>query len=110
MSGKDRSQPGLAAAVESFVAGLELEGAENVVGLLAIELARALQEAPEYAKARLAHELRDCVTGLEQRSDALRHQRERREQREAEGRAKSEKERAQKELFRELGVDGGDDG
>jgi hypothetical protein len=110
MAAKRKRETGLAAAVERFVSGLDLEGAEDVVGRLAIELARALEEAPGYSKARLAHELRDCVTGLGQRSDALREQREQREKREAEQRVMEERRRAQPELLRELGVaeDGAD--
>jgi hypothetical protein len=56
-------ETGLVAVVEGFVAGLELEGAEDVLGRVAVELARALEEAPGYSKARLAHQLRECVDG-----------------------------------------------
>jgi hypothetical protein len=64
VAGKGRRGKGPAAAVEGFVAGLELEGAEDVLGRVAVELADALEEAPLYAKARLARELRELVAEL----------------------------------------------
>ena len=82
MAGTSKQKNGPVAAVKTFVAGLELEGAEDVLGRVAIELAGALEEAPSYAKARLARELRECIAGLQQRADEVEHLRARRAQRE----------------------------
>jgi len=51
-------------AVAEFLAELPLDGGERVLGSLALELATALEEAPGYSKARLAHELRELVGEL----------------------------------------------
>ena len=56
--------PSLTAAVEGFLAGKRLEGHEQVVGALLVELARAFEESPTYARARLGAELRTCLEEL----------------------------------------------
>jgi hypothetical protein len=78
---KGKGGTGLTAAVEGFVSDLELEGAEDVLGRLAVDLAQALEEAPGYSKARLARELRETIAGLERRADELEDLRARRAQR-----------------------------
>jgi hypothetical protein len=55
---------GIAFAVADFLADLRLEGPQRVLGSLALELAEALEEAPGYSKARIAHELRELIGEL----------------------------------------------
>ncbi len=59
-----RQPAGIAATTSEFLDGLRLDGAHGVLGSLALELAAALEEAPGYSKARLAHELRELVGEL----------------------------------------------
>jgi hypothetical protein len=48
---------------------------------VAVELAGALEEAPGYSKARIAHELRETIADLRQRADEVEDLRGRRAQR-----------------------------
>ena len=54
----------IAAPTSEFLGGLSLDGAQGVLGSLALELATALEEAPGYSKARLARESRELVGEL----------------------------------------------
>jgi hypothetical protein len=73
-----KRQTGLVAVVEKFVGGLELEDSEHVLGRVAIELARSLEEAPAYARAPLSRELRECLAALQQRAYEVEESRARR--------------------------------
>jgi hypothetical protein len=48
-----------------YLDGVPARGAAQPLAALALLLAGSLEEAPEYARARLAHELRDVLTELE---------------------------------------------
>jgi hypothetical protein len=52
-------------ATAAYLAELRLEGAQKPLASLAMVLAESLEAAPEYARARLAKELRDLLTDLE---------------------------------------------
>jgi hypothetical protein len=88
-----KRERGLAVVVEEFVTGLELEGAEDVLGRVAVELAQALEEAPGYSKARLAHELRECVDGLQRRAGEVEEMRARRARRAEQNEREAERKR-----------------
>jgi hypothetical protein len=83
VAAKRKAVPAVPAAVEEFLAGLELEARHKPLASLTCLLAESLEAAPEYARARLAKELRDTFTQLE------------------EAVARAEKEREQDELLRE---------
>ena len=51
--------------VGAFLGELRLEGAQKPLGAMALLLAQSLEDAPAYARARLARELHDLLTGLE---------------------------------------------
>jgi hypothetical protein len=55
---------GVTEAVDEYLGELRLEGAQNVWAAVARLLAASLEEAPGYARARLAHELRDLLAEL----------------------------------------------
>jgi hypothetical protein len=55
----------LTETVEGFLADLRLSPAEEVRAALARLLAESVEEAPAYARAKLAAELRELVTELE---------------------------------------------
>jgi hypothetical protein len=56
----------LAAAVERWVAGLRVNGAVGVQAALALQLAESFEQAPPYARARLAAELRALLAEVEE--------------------------------------------
>jgi hypothetical protein len=60
-----KNPPSLTAAVEAFLAGLSLDGSGTVLGTLTLELARTFEAAPEYARGRLAAELRTLLAVLD---------------------------------------------
>jgi hypothetical protein len=51
-------------AVVDFLAGLRLSGSERVLGALAIAVAESTDSSPDYAKGKLARELREILTEL----------------------------------------------
>jgi hypothetical protein len=53
------------AAVEAYLGGLCLDGAQRPLASVARLLAESLEAAPPYARARLARELHDLLTELE---------------------------------------------
>jgi hypothetical protein len=113
VAGKGKREKGPAAAVEGFVAGLELEGAEDVLGRVAVDLAGALEEAPLYAKARLARELRELVAQLKVQAVKKSEQEARRRQRRPvrqNGREVAELEEMANRRLRETGALGDGDG
>jgi hypothetical protein len=60
---------GLSETVGRYVEGLRLGGAEEVRAVLARLLAESFEEAPAYARARIAAELRVLVAELEAAGD-----------------------------------------
>lgn len=60
-----KKTPSLTAAVEGFLAGLSMDGSGTVLGALTPELARTFEAAPEYARGRLAAELRTLLAVLD---------------------------------------------
>jgi DNA anti-recombination protein RmuC len=54
----------VAAAVDKYVSGLSLEGAQGPLASLARILAESVEEAPAYARANLARQLRELLTDL----------------------------------------------
>jgi hypothetical protein len=61
---QEKSSGGIAFAVASFLANLRLSGSEAVLGSLALSLAEAMEEAPLYARGKLARELREVIASL----------------------------------------------
>jgi hypothetical protein len=55
----------LTAAIEGFIADKDLDGREQVVGALMVELAQSFEEAPPYARGRLGAEIRTCLSELQ---------------------------------------------
>jgi hypothetical protein len=55
----------LTAAIERFLADKQLDGREQVVGALMVELAQSFEEAPPYARGRLGLEIRTCLAELQ---------------------------------------------
>jgi hypothetical protein len=78
---KKRTEPGVTEAVGAFLAELPLEGAHKPLAPVARLLAESLEAAPEYARARLAKELRDLLTEIQAQIDRENELAERREQR-----------------------------
>jgi hypothetical protein len=64
---KKSSQPAssLRLTVERFVADRRLRGAEEVLAAVALDLAESFENAPPYARTRLAAELRELVAELD---------------------------------------------
>jgi hypothetical protein len=85
LTGK-RADSGVTGAVEAYLGGLSLDGAQKPLASVAWLLAESLEAAPPYARARLARELHDLLTELEARAS--------RESELAERRAKRERVRA----------------
>jgi hypothetical protein len=61
---QEKNSGGIAYAVASFLADLRLSGSEAVLGSLALSLAEAMEEAPLYARGKLARELREVLVLL----------------------------------------------
>lgn len=61
---QEKSNGAITVAVTDFLAGLRLTGSERVLGALAIALAEGMENAPLYAQAKFAHELRSIVGEL----------------------------------------------
>jgi hypothetical protein len=61
---QEKSHGGITAAVTDFLADLRLRGSERVLGALAIALADGMENAPLYAQAKFAHELRGILGDL----------------------------------------------
>jgi hypothetical protein len=77
------------AAVAGYMAELSLEGAGKPLAAIAVLLAESLEAAPEYARGRLARELRELLVNLDEqvaRENEL-------AQRRAERRAQNERQR-----------------
>jgi hypothetical protein len=76
----------VAGAVRTYLGSLSLEGPQVPLAAAAVLVAESLQDAPEYARARLARELRDSLKELA----ALVAERERERERESELAARRE--------------------
>jgi hypothetical protein len=61
-----KSDEALTVAVTDFLAELCLSRSERVLGALALALAEGMDASPPYAKGKLARELREVLTRLEQ--------------------------------------------
>lgn len=75
---------GVPAAVSRYLDGLDLEGSALPLAEVALLLANSLEAAPEYARARLAKELRELLgqlADLEERQKLDEEREEWREQR-----------------------------
>jgi hypothetical protein len=76
---------GVTEAVDEYLGELRLEGAQNVSAAIARLLAASLDGAPGYARARLAHQLRDLLAELaaevERESELEARRRQRRDER-----------------------------
>jgi hypothetical protein len=59
-----KSDGELSAVVERFLACLRLSGSEEVLGALALALAKGIDASPAYAKGKLARELREVLAEL----------------------------------------------
>jgi hypothetical protein len=70
--------------VEAYLDGVRLEGAQKPLGALAVVLAESLEAAPEYARGRLARELRELLVNLDEQLARQNELDERRAQRRAE--------------------------
>jgi hypothetical protein len=53
-------------AVSGYLDGLSLEGAGKPLAAVAVLLAESLEAAPEYARGRLARELRELLVNLDE--------------------------------------------
>jgi hypothetical protein len=62
---KRRADSSVKAAVEAYLDGVRLEGAQKPLGALAVVLAESLGAAPGYARGKLARELRELLTVLD---------------------------------------------
>jgi hypothetical protein len=82
---RKRAEPPVTAAVESFLAELPLAGAHKPLASVARLLAESLEAAPEYARARIAKELRELLTEIESQVDRENEIAERREARRRQG-------------------------
>ena len=60
----EKSPEAITVAVTDFLAGLRLSGSERVLGALALALGEAMDDAPGYAKGKLARELREIMAEL----------------------------------------------
>jgi hypothetical protein len=78
---KKKADTSVIQAVDAYLGGIRLEGAQNALAAVARLLAASLEEAPGYARARLAHELRDLLTELGAQVDQENNLEARREQR-----------------------------
>jgi hypothetical protein len=74
-------------SVEAYLASLPLTGAQKPLASTAIILAQSLEDAPGYARARLAKELRDLIVELDAQVARDNEMAERREARRAKGSA-----------------------
>lgn len=63
-SAQEKRSAGVSVAAINFLTDLRLSGSERVLGALAIALADGMEEAPLYARAKFAHELRGIVADL----------------------------------------------
>jgi hypothetical protein len=79
------------AAVEAYLDGVRLEGAQKPLGALAIVLAESLENAPEYAKGKLARELRELLVDLDEKAACDSELAERRAARDRENRQMEER-------------------
>jgi NTP pyrophosphatase (non-canonical NTP hydrolase) len=61
---KKASDSGVAGAVDAYLAELTLDGRQKPLASLARLLAESLEAAPEYARARLAKELRELLAAV----------------------------------------------
>jgi hypothetical protein len=61
---KKKPDGAVARAVEEYVSGLSLEGAQKPLASVALLLAESLEAAPPYARANLARQLRELLTDL----------------------------------------------
>jgi uncharacterized protein with von Willebrand factor type A (vWA) domain len=61
---KKKPDAAVATAVDEYVSGLSLEGAQGPLAALAKILAESVEEAPAYARANLARQLRELLTDL----------------------------------------------
>jgi hypothetical protein len=66
VAAKKKAIPAVPAAVAEFLAGVELEARHRPLASLIYLLAESLEAAPEYARARLAKELRETFVDLEE--------------------------------------------
>jgi hypothetical protein len=62
----EKTDEALTVAVTDFLAELRLSRSERVLGALALALAEGMDASPPYAKGKLARELREVLTRLEQ--------------------------------------------
>jgi hypothetical protein len=71
----------------AYLDGLDLDGAQKPLASVAVLLARSLEDAPSYARARIARELRDIIVELEAQTARASEMAERREARRRRGSA-----------------------
>jgi hypothetical protein len=78
---RKRTDANVTQALEAFLSELPLSGAQRPLAAVARNLAVSLEAAPEYARARLARELRELLTELEAQTARASELAERREKR-----------------------------
>jgi hypothetical protein len=64
---KRKADSSVKQAVAGYMAELSLDGAGKPLAAIAVVLAKSLEAAPEYARGRLARELRELLTDLDDR-------------------------------------------
>jgi hypothetical protein len=87
---KRKADSSVKQAVAGYMAELSLDGAGKPLAAIAVVLAKSLEAAPEYARGRLARELRELLTDLDEQVARENELAERR----AERRAQTERQRA----------------
>jgi hypothetical protein len=65
---KEPGEPAVTEAVNAYLADLDSSGAQKPLASVARLLAESLEAAPEYARARLAKELREILTELDRQA------------------------------------------
>jgi hypothetical protein len=63
---KRKADSSVKAAVQGYMAELTLVGAGKPLAAIAVLLAESLEAAPEYARGRLARELRELLVNLDE--------------------------------------------
>jgi hypothetical protein len=61
---KKKPDTAVTTAVDEYVSGLSLEGAQKPLASIARLLAESIESAPLYARANLSRQLRELLTGL----------------------------------------------
>jgi hypothetical protein len=63
---RKKTDSSVRAAVAGYMAELSLDGAGKPLAAIAVLLAESLEAAPEYARGRLARELRELLVNLDE--------------------------------------------